>query len=328
MVASNTVAQLCCSLLLLACCVTAANAASNEPPPFSQLLEENNVRAAFRSASTQYPVRAGPGSGVNVSALTNIINTAAEYFGDLDQAKQPVYAEAFGQFIHQLDPSPASNQTTLLAAFANSLASALKGESCFTLTCRTYDLDKSYYIGPVVELTHAAGLDPSFVGAFEQAKQSQQSVQQAEEILSELETHGGDLPRNYTLTPDVLASLRAAAANAFAAKSNPLNQAKGNTAVLASLLFQSAFSYVAEGNSTAAAQNLSATVTSAGLPASVQQQAFNEAIQHALQAAAVSVLPGPSNDTIAVLIAAAVATQQADAIPDSFAEVHLLAHLA
>lgn len=102
----------------------------------------------------------------------------------------------------------------------------------------------------------------------------------------------------------------------------------GNTAVLASLLFQSAFSYVAEGNSTAAAQNLSATVTSAGLPASVQQQAFNEAIQHALQAAAVSVLPGPSNDTIAVLIAAAVATQQADAIPDSFAEVHLLAHLA
>lgn len=96
--------------------------------------------------------------------------------------------------------------------------------------------------------------------------------------------------------------------------------------MLASLLFGSP--YVAEGNLPAVAQNLSATVTSAGLPASVQQQAFSEAIQYALQAGAFSGPGFPTINTAAVLIAAAVASQQADAVSDSFVEVYILAHLA
>lgn len=98
-----------------------------------------------------------------MSALTDIINTAAVAFGDLDQAKQPVYAKAFGEFIHQLDPTLSANQSTLLEAFENSIASALTARYCVTASCLRYD-----YTGPLVELTHAAALDQSYVGAFEQ----------------------------------------------------------------------------------------------------------------------------------------------------------------
>lgn len=67
---------------------------------------------------------AGPGREANESTLSNTINAAASDFGELDQAKQPVYARAVGHFINQLDPASA-NQSTLLGAFTNRIAFVL-----------------------------------------------------------------------------------------------------------------------------------------------------------------------------------------------------------
>lgn len=69
----------------------------------------------------------GSGKEANASTLSRVINAASIDFGDLDLASQPVYAKAFGQFIHHLQSAPA-NQSKLSQAFANSIASALTGD--------------------------------------------------------------------------------------------------------------------------------------------------------------------------------------------------------
>lgn len=104
--------------------------------------------------------RVGPGREANVSALSEVIDAASVDFGDLEKASQPVYARAFGQFIHQLS-APAANQSDLVQAFANSIVSAL------TLD-RSGRNFRPNYGGPLIELTYAAGLEQSFGRAFTQ----------------------------------------------------------------------------------------------------------------------------------------------------------------
>ena len=91
----------------------------------------------------------------------------------------------------------------------------------------------------------------------------------------------------------------------------------GNTTVLASLLFGSA--YLAQGNLALAAQNLSDTILDDALALSKIQQAYKEAIQYAYEANPDS----PSIDAITVLVAAAVISKQAGVLADSFAQVGL-----
>ena len=53
------------------------------------------------------------------------------------------------------------------------------------------------------------------------------SVQTAQGQLSNVQDHSGPLLRNYTITPGVLASVRAPAASVFGANQETLTQAKG-----------------------------------------------------------------------------------------------------
>lgn len=114
---------------------------------------------------------AGPGREANESTLSSIINAAASDFGDLDQAQQPVYARAFGQFIYQLDPASA-NQSTLLGGLTNSIV--------FVVTAPIRDDYASYngedYTGPLIVLTHVAGLHESCVRAYQQVQLQNQSI--------------------------------------------------------------------------------------------------------------------------------------------------------
>ncbi len=71
---------------------------------------------------------------------------------------QQVYAEAFAQLLHQLDPN---NQSALVQAFADNIGATMTGVQ----TSRNVVPD---YTGPLIELAHAANLDQSFVYAFQQ----------------------------------------------------------------------------------------------------------------------------------------------------------------
>lgn len=64
---------------------------------------------------------------------------------------------------------------------------------------------------------------------------------------------------------------------------------------------------------------MSATVASAGLSVSMQQKAYTEAIQFALEFG--SNEDNPSLDAINILVAAAVSAKQAATLPVSFAQV-------
>ncbi len=94
----------------------------------------------------------------------------------------------------------------------------------------------------------------------------------------------------------------------------------GNTTAIASLLFASAYS--AQGDISAAAHNLSESIASAALPSAEQKQAITQTIQYALQYG--YQFNFPSIRALMVLVTPALLANQADTIPDSFAQVHPL----
>ena len=118
-------------------------------------------------------VYSGPSPNANASTLSDIIANAGSDFGQTEQdlfsitpehnplqVNQHVYAKAFAQFIHQLQPS---NQSALLQAFADDIDAAMAQHQ----TEQNARLDNA---GPFAELAYAAGLQDSFVRAFEEVK--------------------------------------------------------------------------------------------------------------------------------------------------------------
>lgn len=106
------------------------------------------------------PNHAGHDTPASAVTISDICEAAAVDFNEVEgSASRSVYAQAFGDFIHQLRPV---NQSTLLQAFANSLETFLTADFSGR---RMYNAD---YTGPLVTLTHAAALDQAFVGAFRQ----------------------------------------------------------------------------------------------------------------------------------------------------------------
>ena len=94
----------------------------------------------------------------------------------------------------------------------------------------------------------------------------------------------------------------------------------GNTTAIASLLFVSAYS--AQGDISAAAHNLSASIASAALPSAEQKQAITQTIQYALQYGYQQHFP--SIPALTVLVTAALLANQADTLPVSFAQLYPL----
>lgn len=105
---------------------------------------------------------AGGGRAADATLLFTIINTTSIDFGARTSGtpvNQPVYAKAFGQFIHQLQ----RDNQPVAEAFANIIASSFMDP---------YGSPYGYttdYTGALLELAEAAGSDQSFVGAFQQA---------------------------------------------------------------------------------------------------------------------------------------------------------------
>ena len=109
---------------------------------------------------SQRNIPAGAGTGANQSTLSEIIDSAAGDFSLRGYAPvdQDVYARAFGEFLHQLQPK---NQSALSQAFADKIASTMA-------SLQENQNGQPDLTGAYIMLAHTAGLDEAFVPAWKQ----------------------------------------------------------------------------------------------------------------------------------------------------------------
>lgn len=115
---------------------------------------------------SHHELHAGLVKDANASLLSQIIADAGSDFGlpepdssyDVLSVNQPIYAKAFADFIHQLQPN---NQSALQQAFSDDVAAAI-------ITRLTRQNARPDNTGPFIELAHATGEDSSFVNALQQ----------------------------------------------------------------------------------------------------------------------------------------------------------------
>ena len=116
----------------------------------------------LRTVDTEQPedISAGSVVGANQSALSEIVDSAAADFSFRGYApvNQDAYARAFGDFLHQLQPT---NQSALSQAFADKIASTMA-------SLQENQDGQPDPTGAYMVLAHAAGLDDAFVPAWKQ----------------------------------------------------------------------------------------------------------------------------------------------------------------
>lgn len=116
----------------------------------------------LRTVNTEQPegISAGVGVGANQSTLSEIIDSAAADFSFRGYApvNQDAYARAFGEFLHQLQPT---NQSALSQAFADNIASTMA-------SLQENQNGQPDPTGAYIVLAHAAGLDDAFIPAWKQ----------------------------------------------------------------------------------------------------------------------------------------------------------------